>query len=706
MVERSRRDELEAAQQTIKFFETLLRASNDGIVITDAAQRIVVVNEAFCAFLGQRRQDVIETSLFVWLQGLGADAPGRWAELEQRVRLGEACRDVEFQVTTKAGMHHFFVNAAPLEQATDEETGVVMSTWRDVTEQVQTGDALRKARDELERRVEERTAELEKTNQELRIEIAECLQAESHRDAVLRALRESEARYRAVVEDQTEMVSRYKPDNTLTFVNDAFCALVGKQREELIGQSWEMLVSEENRKSAQEHIAALNKKRPVASIEQREIRPDGTIRWSKWTHRAIFDERGQLVEYQGVGRDITERKRAEETLTHRANQLSLLNSIGGRVAAVLELGSVLDKAVQLVQEGFGHHHVALFTLDRERGELLLRASAGDFTVQLSPDGRIELGQGIVGWVGRHGKKLLSNDVNADPRYASLYPDGAPTRSELSVPLRAGEEVVGVLDIQSPRLNAFDENDVIVIETLADQIAAAVQNARLYEAERAARERLRDLTGYLETAREEERTHIAREIHDEFGQALTALKMDLAWLIKRLPADKPHLLEKARVMSDLTDSIVHMVRRIATDLRPGVLDHLGLDAAVEWQAQDFAERTGVDCELHLGDQDIVLDPDLATAIFRIFQETLTNIARHAEASEVHVELKERPNELTLVVRDNGKGITQSQAFGSKSLGIIGMQERARSWGGDVTFRAVPGQGTTVTVQIPRVEERKT
>ena len=227
-------------------------------------------------------------------------------------------------------------------------------------------------------------------------------------------------------------------------------------------------------------------------------------------------------------------------------------------------------------------------------------------------------------------------------------------------------------------------------------------------ERAARERLRDLAGYLEATREEERTHIAREIHDEFGQTLTALKMDLAWLTKRLPVDRPRLVEKANTMSDLIASIFQTVRRIATDLRPGLLDNLGLVAAIEWQAQEFAERAGFDCELLLGDEEIVLNPDLATAIFRIFQETLTNIARHAEATQVRVELEERPDKLVLIVQDNGSGITKSQASDSKSLGLIGMQERARSWGGDVTFRGVPGQGTTVTVQVPRAsakEERK-
>jgi signal transduction histidine kinase len=407
----------------------------------------------------------------------------------------------------------------------------------------------------------------------------------------------------------------------------------------------------------------------------------------------------RLNRYRRLLMERAQREQAEEALAQRVTQLALLNRIGSRIAAVLELDSLLAEAARLVQQ-FGYSHVLLFTLDREGRELLLRTSAGVSPTDLPPDSRIELGEGVVGWVALHSEKLLINDVSADPRYAAFHLKGNSTRSELTVPLRLGAEVVGVLDVQSRQLNAFDENDVMVMETLAVQIATAIHNARLYAAERATRERLRDLAGYLETAREKERAIIAREIHDEFGQALTALKMDLAWLTKRLPTDSPPLLEKAEAMSELIDAIIHTVRRIATDLRPGVLDHLGLGAAIEWQAQEYSGRAGFDCELLLDDVEIALEPDLVTAVFRIFQETLTNVARHAEATEVRVELAQGPDELVLRVRDNGKGMTEDQASGSKSLGLLGMQERARFWGGDVTFQTAPGQGTTVTVRIPR------
>jgi signal transduction histidine kinase/CheY-like chemotaxis protein len=203
-------------------------------------------------------------------------------------------------------------------------------------------------------------------------------------------------------------------------------------------------------------------------------------RWYRCIDKAIRWPDGRMVRYE-MAVDITERKRVEETLKQRANQLALLNDVGGKIAAILKLNNILDRAAQLLQEGFGYHHVALFDIDREQGEVVMRAKAGDFAHLFPSDHRLKFRQGMVGWVGYYGKKLLANDVGAEPRYVNFYPGVIPTRSELSVPIGVAGEVVGVLDVQSPHLNAFNENDVMVMETLAAQIAVAIENARLYEA---------------------------------------------------------------------------------------------------------------------------------------------------------------------------------------------------------------------------------
>jgi PAS domain S-box-containing protein len=213
-----------------------------------------------------------------------------------------------------------------------------------------------------------------------------------------------------------------------------------------------------------------------------------------------------------------------------------------------------------------------------------------------------------------------------------------------------------------------------------------------------REQLRNLSVYLESVREQERTNIAREIHDELAQSLTALKMDVSWLDHRLPSDAQSLSEKTKSMTKLIDSTIQIVKRISAELRPGVLDDLGLVAAIEWQAEEFQSRTGISCNVKVDPQDLMVDQDRSTAIFRIFQETLTNVARHAHATRVSVVLKERGERLTLRVRDNGTGITEEQIVAPQSFGLIGIRERVHPWGGKVSIKGIPGKGTTVMVNM--------
>jgi signal transduction histidine kinase len=220
-----------------------------------------------------------------------------------------------------------------------------------------------------------------------------------------------------------------------------------------------------------------------------------------------------------------------------------------------------------------------------------------------------------------------------------------------------------------------------------------------------REKLRNLTAHLHSVREEERKIIAREIHDELAQALTALKMDLVWLNKKLPKDQKPLLEKAKLMSNLIDMTIYAIRRISSELRPGLLDDLGLQAAIEWQAKEFQDRTGITCEVSFYSDTDNLDQERTITIFRIFQETLTNIVRHAEATRVKASLKEINYTLVMEVMDNGVGITEEQISRPISFGIIGMQERALLLGGNIKISGVQGKGTTVIASIPFEKSRK-
>jgi signal transduction histidine kinase len=232
-----------------------------------------------------------------------------------------------------------------------------------------------------------------------------------------------------------------------------------------------------------------------------------------------------------------------------------------------------------------------------------------------------------------------------------------------------------------------------------------QRRRAEEKLRKSHEQLRTLSLYLEYVREEERIRIAREVHDVLGQALTGLKLQLTWMMSRLPRKPRSLLVKARAMSGQIDDTIDTVRRIATDLRPGVLDNAGLLAAIEWQANQFQRRTGIRCRVSANIKDSLWDQDLNTAFFRIFQEALTNIVRHAGATEVKVTLTRKADDLILRIRDNGSGISEAEAQNTKSFGLLGMRERAGLLGGEVRVRGRPGQGTVVSVLIPQPNRRQ-
>lgn len=218
-------------------------------------------------------------------------------------------------------------------------------------------------------------------------------------------------------------------------------------------------------------------------------------------------------------------------------------------------------------------------------------------------------------------------------------------------------------------------------------------------DRERRTELRALAARLHAAREEERSLLAREIHDELSGSLTALKMDLSLLPDRVAKDHHLFLQKLSSMSQLIDNTLARVRTIVTELRPVVLDKFGLVSAIEWQARDFQERSGTACETHLPIEELPFDHDRATALFRILQEALSNVARHAEASKVVVDLTSDPDRLTLTVRDDGKGIADSKIFDRASLGLLGMRERAMAFGGTTEIIALPERGTCVTAQIP-------
>ena len=273
----------------------------------------------------------------------------------------------------------------------------------------------------------------------------------------------------------------------------------------------------------------------------------------------------------------------------------------------------------------------------------------------------------------------------------------PCRGEIELHSRSG---VGVPVRLS--LNPLDSGGTQALCLIASDLS------EVKRVERELREsgvQLRKLAAHQLSVLEDERTRIAREIHDDLGQSLTALKMDVSWLATRLPAGNGQMQERIRATLKLADDIIKSVRRISTGLRPAILD-LGLVAALEWQAEEFQNRTRIACRLLLPPREVSVTSNISTALFRIFQEALTNVARHAECTTVDVILEEQENRVILRVRDTGRGFDETDPGLTTSLGLLGMRERAAMLGGHVSIRSAPGEGTSVTAWIPLQSSERT
>ena len=220
-----------------------------------------------------------------------------------------------------------------------------------------------------------------------------------------------------------------------------------------------------------------------------------------------------------------------------------------------------------------------------------------------------------------------------------------------------------------------------------------------EALRQSKEELRELALTAQTVREQEKSRVARELHDELAQALTALKMDIGWVREHVPRGDGPLSGKLADIETLLDGTVAATRRISADLRPLMLDDLGLVPAVEWLVQKFTERNGIPCELSIGVDDLQLEDPQASTVFRILQESLTNAARHAQASRVEVTIDRSDGVLALTVRDDGRGFSLQQPRKPGSYGLMGLRERAYLLGGEVSIASEPDRGTTIEVRIP-------
>ncbi len=473
--------------------------------------------------------------------------------------------------------------------------------------------------------------------------------------------RKSREFYQSLLDSFPALVWRCGVDGKCDYFNRTWLDFTGRTLEQEMGDGWANGVHPEDLTAClRDFLNSFHARQPLL-LEYRLRRHDGEYRWIVDQGQAFYDLDGTFAGYIGSCFDVSERKGAEEAL-RKSEQ---------RFAAIMEN-----------MPGFA------WIKDADGRVVYLNQSSAQ--IARSPSD----------WHGKTDHELWP------PETAAQYTASDQTVLASGQPLHTVEPYPdldgGVGFMLVSKFPIFDANGAVMqVGGLGIDVTERKRAEELLEN---SREQLRALTAKLHTVREEESSHLSREIHDELGHALTGLNMDLNWMRRKLdeewnPALRSQLQKRMNSMTASLETTARAVQRIAAELRPGMLDDLGLAAALEWNAEEFETRTGISCQWEFKPEDTPLNRDRATALYRVFQEILSNVARHAAAQSLKLKLAQSGGQLVLEVFDNGRGFDEKKVADHKSLGLLGMRERAAFVGGQVTIDTHPGKGTKVRVTCP-------
>jgi PAS domain S-box-containing protein len=476
------------------------------------------------------------------------------------------------------------------------------------------------------------------------------------------ALRATEAQYRAVVESQFELICRFLPDTTLTFVNDAYCRAFGRTRDELIGTKFTALIPEASRAFALDHIRSLEASDRQEISEHEVHGADGTIRWQQWEDHAIRDADGAIVEFQSIGRDITDRKQTERKLRESQRRYVRATAAG---------------------------RVALCEYDLARHEFYIDTALGYVLGLTNPPVTLR------GWMHR----IHPDDLAETRRFlrAALAPDlprdadGNSALPELTLRLRTSDGRWPWFRVRASRLASADGATERYVGTLIEITEQKV-----------AEDALRNLTRRLLKLQDDERRRISRELHDVTGQELFALTVDAERVRTELGPDISERVDDLlKEIVSLGDQVLREVRTLSYVLHPPMLDESGLAAAVRWYVNGFTERSGIAIELDALEDVGRLPPSIETAYFRIVQEALANVQRHSGSPDARITLSRSEHDVRMTISDHGTGIADgNEEIGETpfGVGIPGMRERVELLNGTLEIDSGTG-GTVVTVLAP-------
>ena len=497
----------------------------------------------------------------------------------------------------------------------------------------------------------------------------------------------SEARFRLAFENAPLGMAIVGLDYRIKRVNKALCAAAGYSENELRGRRFLEITHPDDQYRDRELVDRLFAGEiPSYRIEKRLITKDASLIWLDATVIMIRESDSKPLYALAMAENITERKRVLEALRSSEERYRsfVVNSSEGiwrfEVECPIDTSLPPDDQVALF-----YKHAYLAECNDALAKMYGHERADD----------------ILGL--RFGNaKLASNPVNL---------------ASLRKFITAGYRLLNVTTehLEAGSRKYFSNNLIgIVVNGMLLRIWGAQRDKT---AETLAKrdlekshQQMRALAAHLQSIRERERASLAREMHDVLGQSLTSLKIEISWLAKKLhgvnDVNLPPLDEKLIEIGHLLNETIVSVKSLSTELRPGVLDKFGLEAALEWQCEEFGRRSGIECEWTIPQEKLSITPQRSTALFRIFQEALTNVARHSQATRVRVDLRQEGPQVVLTIIDNGRGITSEERNAPDSLGLLGMRERTEYLGGTFAVIGAPGKGTTVTVRLPLVDPPST
>ena len=658
-------------------------------------------------------------------------------------------RPVECEAEDRFLRRHLFLKVVPIlipsnGVEADTAASAAVAVIQDVTERKRTEAALRKIREELEQRVRERTADLSRVNAALRQEIAERKQAEAEK-AHLHIEAQNRARELAALEKagqamastldlktvlnlmMIEVTTLLNAEGAAVLLLDnssnqlTFAAATPASAKSLVGlqvssedgiagwaiHSTEPVLVEDVERDSRfcEDIDSIHGLRTRSNVAVPLIIKEQAVGVVQVINKVSGTFNRHDVEIlealTGSAAIAIENARLYEEIERRTQQLTILHELDRVITTSLRITDVYHALSLYIVPLLPYHHMSLTLLDEDKVHLAYVAGESKvFPAVVTPLNRKN---SAPAWVINRGQPLLRHNISTGSQFSDdEHLVDSNIHSSMIIPLRVKGRIIGTWNLGSKYIGAFQADDLSIAQAIADQLAIAIENARLFEEVRNGREQLRQLAQQVVSAHEEEAQRLSHELHDEAGQALISLKMMLELILMDLPVEAESLRGRLSETVTLADTTMERLRALARDLRPPALDAAGLNPTLEELCHDFAGWTGIEIDYTGVDLDGLSD-SAKISLYRFLQEALTNVAKHAQAQQVVVQLAGRDQLVTLSVHDNGRGFDKQAALGTseytKGIGLVGMQERLELLGGWLEIESQPGAGACLTAHMP-------